>query len=120
MSPLILTFSPSPCDLTHLCKDQRLAGTGFIYEFILARNFSDICLQVYFSDSFSEMEFIIVNAGLHSLFEDYSHRLPVEEKAAYRGHARKCRANLETALSSLPLHLPTTADAVTALLFGVC
>ncbi|GKT42758.1 uncharacterized protein ColSpa_02939 [Colletotrichum spaethianum] len=93
-------------------------GAGFIYEFILARNFSDICLQVYFSDNFSEMEFIIVNAGLHSLFEDYSHHVPVEEKAVYRDHARMCRANLETALSSLPLHLPTTTDAVTALLFG--
>ncbi|OHW96910.1 fungal specific transcription factor domain-containing protein [Colletotrichum incanum] len=105
-------------ELIRIAKNQRLAGTGFLYEFILTRNFSDICLQVYFSDSFSEMEFIIVNAGLHSLFEDYSHRVPVEEKAVYRGHARMCRANLETALSSLPLHLPTTTDAVTALLFG--
>ncbi|GJC86416.1 putative transcriptional regulatory protein C11D3.07c [Colletotrichum liriopes] len=91
---------------------------SFIYEFILTRNFSDICLQVYFSDSFSEMEFIIVNAGLHSLLEDYSHHVPVEEKEVYQGHARMCRANLETALSSLPLHIPTTMDAVTALLFG--
>ena len=112
--------SRSPCNLTYLCEDQRLAGTGFVYEFMLMRNFSDVCLEVYFSDSFSEMEYIIVNAGLHSLFQDYSHRLSVEEKAAYRDHARKCRANLETALSNLPLHLPTTTDAVTGLLFGVC
>ncbi|WYZ33787.1 hypothetical protein EsH8_I_000063 [Colletotrichum jinshuiense] len=105
-------------ELIRIAKNQRLAGTGFIYEFILTRNFSDLCLQVYFSENFSEMEFIIVNAGLHSLFGDYSHHVPVEEKEVYLGHARMCRANLETALSSLPLHLPTTTDAVTALLFG--
>ncbi|WQF79089.1 hypothetical protein CDEST_04103 [Colletotrichum destructivum] len=105
-------------ELIRIAKNQRLAGSGFIYEFILRRNFSDICLQVYFSDSFSEMEFIIVNAGLHSLFGDYSHRVPVEERTAYRDHASMCRANLETALSSLPMHLPTTTETVTALIFG--
>lgn len=83
------------------------------------RDFSDICLQVYFSDSFSETEFIIVNAGLYSLFGDYSNHAPAEEKGSYLGHAHACRANLETALSDLPLHLPATSDAVTALLFGV-
>jgi hypothetical protein len=83
------------------------------------RNFSDICLQVYFSDSFSETDFIIVNAGLCSLFGDYSNHVPVKEKDAYLGHADACRANLETALSDLPLHLPTTPNAASALLFGV-
>ncbi|KAK7699663.1 hypothetical protein SLS64_011436 [Diaporthe eres] len=82
------------------------------------RDFSDICLQVYFSETFSEMDFIIVNAGLYSLFGDYSHHVPSEEKHTYLGHADTCLVNLETTLSSLPLHLPATSDAVTALLFG--
>lgn len=83
------------------------------------RDFSDTCLQVYFSDTFSQMDFIIVNAGLYSLFGDYGNHVPAEEKDSYLGHAHTCRANLETALSDLPLHLPATSDAVTALLFGV-
>lgn len=84
------------------------------------RHFSDICLQVYFSNTFSEMDVIIVNAGLHSLFGDYSHHVSAEEKDTYLGHAHICRANLETALSDLPLHLPATPDSIAALLFGVC
>lgn len=78
------------------------------------RPFSDMCLQVYFSETFSEMDFIFVNAGLYSLFEDYSHFVSPEEKDTYLGHAHTCRANLETAVSDLPLHLPATPDAVTA------
>lgn len=83
------------------------------------RNFSDICLQVYFSDACSETDFIIVNAGLHSLFKDYSSHVSAEQKDTYLGYAHTCRANLETALSDLPLHLPATSDAVAALIFGV-
>lgn len=85
----------------------------------MLRDFSDICLQVYFSDTFSEADSIMVNAGLYSLFKDYSSHVAPEEKDAYLGHAHACRANLETALSALPLHLPATPNAVTALLFGV-
>lgn len=84
------------------------------------RHFSDTCLQVYFSETFSDMDFIIVNAGLHSLFRDYSDHVPAEDKDIYLGHAHMCRANLETTLSNLPLHLPATPDAVAALIFGVC
>lgn len=83
------------------------------------QSFSDMCLRVYFSETFSVMDFITVNAGLHSLFGDYSHHVSAEEKDTYLRHAHTCRANLETALSDLPLHLPATSDAVTALLFGV-
>lgn len=83
------------------------------------QHFSDICLRVYFSETFSKMDFIIVNAGLHSLFADYSHHVSAEEKDAYLGHAHTCRANLETALSDLPLHLSATQEAATALVFGV-
>ncbi|ENH64121.1 Putative transcriptional regulatory protein C11D3.07c [Fusarium oxysporum f. sp. cubense race 1] len=105
-------------ELIRIAKSQRLAGTGFIYEFMFMRDFSDICLQVYFSDTFSEMEFIIANAGFYSLFTDYSYHVSAGQKDTYLGHARMCRENLETALYDLPLHLPTTPEAITALLFG--
>ncbi|KAI0882423.1 uncharacterized protein GGS22DRAFT_43903 [Annulohypoxylon maeteangense] len=105
-------------ELIRIARSQRLAGTGLIYEFISMQHFSDVCLQVYFSDSFSEMDFIIVNAGLYSLFSDYSYHTSAEEKEVYLNDAYTCRANLETALDGLPLHLPATTNAITALLFG--
>ncbi|KAH7246991.1 hypothetical protein NW759_007757 [Fusarium solani] len=101
-----------------LAKAQRLAGSGLIYEFILIRQFSEICLNVYFSEEYSETDFIIVNAGLHSLFGDYSDQVPVEEKGTYLKYAHLCRENLETALANLPLQLPATTDFIVALLFG--
>ncbi|KAI8656887.1 Zn(2)-C6 fungal-type domain-containing protein [Fusarium sp. Ph1] len=101
-----------------LAKAQRLAGSGWIYEFILVRQFSEICLNVYFSEEYSETDFIIVNAGLHSLFGDHSDQVPVEEKGTYLEYAHLCRENLETALANLPLQLPATTDFIVALLFG--
>ncbi|KAM5375809.1 hypothetical protein ACJZ2D_005865 [Fusarium nematophilum] len=97
---------------------QRLAGSGWIYEFILMRPFSEVCLDVYFSENHSETDIIIVNAGLHSLFSDYSNYVPVEEKATYLEYAHLCRENLETALANLPLQLSATSDVIVALLFG--
>jgi hypothetical protein len=111
-------FATVPLLSNRSSTGQRLAGTGFIYEFMFMRDFSDICLQVYFSDTFSEMEFIIANAGFYSLFTDYSYHVSAGQKDTYLGHARMCRENLETALYDLPLHLPTTPEAITALLFG--
>lgn len=83
------------------------------------RQFSEICLNVYFSEEYSETDFIIVNAGLHSLFGDYSDQVPVEEKGINLEYAYVCRENLETALANLPLQLPATTDFIVALLFGV-
>lgn len=65
------------------------------------------------------MDFIIVNAGLHSIFKDYSSIVSAEEKERYLGYANLCRGHLETALSILPLHIPATSKAVIALVFGV-
>ncbi|KAI8713442.1 Zn(2)-C6 fungal-type domain-containing protein [Fusarium sp. LHS14.1] len=101
-----------------LAKAQRLAGSGWIYEFLLVRQFLEICLNVYFSEDYSETDVIIVNAGLHSLFWDYSNQADAEEKGIYLEYANLCRENLETALASLPLQLPATSDFIVALLFG--
>ncbi|KXH27090.1 hypothetical protein CSAL01_11849 [Colletotrichum salicis] len=64
------------------------------------------------------MDFIIVNAGLHSIFKDYSTIVVGDEKERCQRHALLCRANLETALSNLPLHMPAIPKAIIALLFG--
>lgn len=98
---------------------KTLVGIGWIYEFLPFQRFTDMCLDVYFNDNHSEASFITVNAGLYSLFCDYSLRVDTLEREQYTTYAHLCRDNLETVLSNLPLHLPATSDMILALLFGV-
>ncbi|KAL7757124.1 hypothetical protein ACKLNR_014117 [Fusarium oxysporum f. sp. zingiberi] len=86
--------------------------------FLPFQRFTDMCLEVYFNDNHSEANFTTVNAGLYSLFWDYSFHVVGQERDEYVAHAYLCRDNLETVLSSLPLHLPATSDTILALLFG--
>ncbi|KAF4773680.1 hypothetical protein HER10_EVM0003249 [Colletotrichum scovillei] len=102
----------------HVAKSQRLAGTGWIYEYLPMNQFATICLDVYFTENYSEMDFIIVNAGLHSMFKDYSTIVIGDERERCERHSLLCCANLETALSNLPLHMPAVPKAIIALLFG--
>ncbi|KAF5689906.1 fungal specific transcription factor factor domain-containing protein [Fusarium circinatum] len=97
----------------------RLAkGVSWIYQFLPFQRFTDMCLDVYFNDNRFEANFTTVNAGLYSLFWDYSFHVVGEERDEYVAHAHLCRDNLETVLSNLPLHLPATSDTILALLFG--
>ncbi|EEY18412.1 fungal specific transcription factor domain-containing protein [Verticillium alfalfae VaMs.102] len=106
--------------LIRLAKTQKLAGTGWIYEFITMRPFGDLCLNVYFSEDHSAFDSISVNAGLYSLCWDYalSSDIAPGEKEQYMTYAQSCRENLETGLANLPLYFPATSDAIAALLFG--
>ncbi|KAH7018780.1 fungal-specific transcription factor domain-containing protein [Ilyonectria destructans] len=105
--------------LIHTTKSQRMSeGTAWIYEFLPMQRFPGLCLNVYFSEDHSEADFIAVNAGLHSLFWDYAAHVPPELKEENLAYARMCRANLQTAFSNLPLHLPASSDMIVALLFG--
>ena len=83
------------------------------------KRFPDMCLNVYLSEEHSEAEYIIVNAGLCSLAEDYSATVEGEEAEEYLAFSRQLRCNLETALANLPLNLPATTDMIIALVFGV-
>lgn len=83
------------------------------------KRFPDTCLNVYLSEEHSEAEYIIVNAGLYSLAEDYASAVEGEEAEEYKMFGRQLRCNLETSLANLPLHLPATTDMVVALVFGV-
>lgn len=82
------------------------------------KRFPDTCLNVYLSEEHSEAEYIIVNAGLYSLAEDYASAVEGEEAEEYKMFGRQLRCNLETSLANLPLHLPATTDMVVALVFG--
>ncbi|KAK2025540.1 fungal-specific transcription factor domain-containing protein [Colletotrichum zoysiae] len=101
-----------------VAKGQSLSGMAWIYDFLPSRRFPDLCLDVYFSDTYSDYDFITVNGGLYSLFTDYAAQIPVEERKEYMEYAKICRVNLETFLLNLPLHLPASSDVIVALLFG--
>ena len=77
--------------------------------------------KVYFpGGGFSLADFIIANGGLIDVFlrsmflED-----DTSKRAILQHHMQACEANLETALSRLPIHMPNTLDYCLALLFGV-
>jgi hypothetical protein len=77
-------------------------------------------MNVYFSDDYTEADFIVVNAGLHILFWTYARFVEEDEAGRYRALSHLCALNLETALANLPLHLPATSDHILALVSGVC
>ncbi|KAL3259781.1 hypothetical protein ABHI18_005089 [Aspergillus niger] len=104
--------------LIRMANAKQLVGSGWIYQFLPFQRFTDMCLDVYFNDNHSEANFITVNAGLYSLFWDYSFQVVPQEKDECITHAHLCRDNLETVLSNLPLHLSATSDTILALLFG--
>ncbi|THY26309.1 fungal-specific transcription factor domain-containing protein [Aureobasidium pullulans] len=95
-------------------------GSGWVYGYILMQSFSDLCLQVYFSESISPYDCISVNAGLFSLFWDHALKAQTSqsEKEQCLAYARLCRNNLETGLAELPLHLPESPSVIAALIFG--
>ncbi|KAL0943723.1 fungal specific transcription factor domain-containing protein [Colletotrichum truncatum] len=102
-------------------KAQRVLGVQWVYNFLHMDHFTDLCLKVYFApNEFNEAEFIIVNAGLQSLYMDMETigTCTQQQKEEYHKMSRVCRGNLETALANLPLHLPATMDMIVALLFG--
>ena len=77
--------------------------------------------KVYFpGGGFTAADFIIVNGGLVDIF---FRSTILEEDPAKRGalqqHMAMCEANLDTALSRLPVHMPNTVDYCLALLVGV-
>lgn len=78
----------------------------------------EICLAVYLAEGYDAASFIIANGGLHILFSAYAHESP-ERKEDFLAASRLCGVNLETALCSLPLHLPANNDVIRALLLGV-
>ncbi|KAJ0320220.1 hypothetical protein COL5a_009850 [Colletotrichum fioriniae] len=71
-----------------IAKSQRLTGMAWIYDFLPSRRFPDLCLNVYFSDNYSEYDYITVNGGLYSLFTDYAAQVSVDEQKEYFDYAK--------------------------------
>lgn len=100
-------------------SDQHIARTTGLFLFFPIDNLADLSLGVYFSQEYSETDFVTVNVGLHYLFQAYSSQVAESEREKCLQFANMCRDNIDTGLSNLPLYLPSTAGTVVALLCGV-
>ncbi|KAF4473093.1 hypothetical protein FALBO_19 [Fusarium albosuccineum] len=80
------------------------------------KQFEDICCKVYFAvNDYTEEEFIIANSFLSYIFAEHA---VVYGADASREYCYLCRSNVGNSLSRLPLFLPASMEAVTALTLG--
>ncbi len=87
--------------------------------FVTIDDFIESCQKVYFAtEDYSTAVFITVNAGLYYLFQEKSVLVEARSEEHLKYHYL-CRDNLETALATLPLLLPSRKDMIEALLLGV-
>jgi hypothetical protein len=109
----------------------------FLAYFLPSRNLSDLCLKIYFSQTYSNAEFIILNIALYCTFhlqkltklthvqvlggciqpdcQSSGHCMDKE----YRTLMSTCQCNLETALSQLSLYTDPSYEMTLALTLGV-
>jgi hypothetical protein len=87
--------------------------------FISVDDFVESCRKVFFAtEDYSLETFIIVNAGLHHLFEEKSVTGESMSEEFVKYHYL-CRDNLETALANLPFFFHPKKEIIEALLLGV-
>lgn len=100
-------------------SDQDIMRATGLFHFFPMDNLADLTLGVYFSQGYSEIDFITVNFGLHYLFQAYSSQVIEAEREKCLQFSTTCRNNIDTGLSNLPLYLPPNAGSIVALLCGV-
>ncbi|KAK4096574.1 hypothetical protein N658DRAFT_519135 [Parathielavia hyrcaniae] len=100
-----------------LAKSHKQLGLAWIFELFEMDRFPETCLGLYMADDYNMARFITVNVSLHYLFSTYSALLS-DKQVEYSRLSDLCGVNIETALASLPLHLPATDDMLTALSLG--
>ncbi|KAI8262983.1 hypothetical protein K4K58_013260 [Colletotrichum sp. SAR11_239] len=82
-------------------------------------SFTDYFLKVYSPGEVTHADLIIVNGGLYWLFLECKNVIAdPAKKSDFTEQATTCRANLETVLSSLPFHLPSTMDTTCAMMLA--
>ncbi|KAI8188592.1 hypothetical protein K4K48_006462 [Colletotrichum sp. SAR 10_66] len=82
-------------------------------------SFTDYFLKVYSPGEVTHADLIIVNGGLYWLFLECKNVIAdPAKKSDFAEQATTCRANLETVLSSLPFHLPSTMDTTCAMMLA--
>ena len=61
-------------------SDQDIMRATGLFHFFPMDNLADLTLSVYFSQAYSEIDFITVNFGLHYLFQAYSSQVIEAER----------------------------------------
>ncbi|KAI5863831.1 hypothetical protein GGS23DRAFT_565608 [Durotheca rogersii] len=97
-------------------QDQQSMILAFFCQLLSSNSLSDLCLKVYFSEDYSEAEFIILNVALYFLFSDPHQKTPHPHLET--NYQTWCAANLQKALGGLSLHVRSTHDTVLSLTLG--
>jgi len=120
--PVPIPCGPRSCiPLTCCLKVRRDFCLAWVYELFTINRFPETiesCLNIYVAENPSIFAFITVNVVLYYLFSAHASEV-LETRDEYLGWSKVCAVNVETALASLPLHLPATKQAIIALLLGV-
>ncbi|KAL3444514.1 hypothetical protein BJX65DRAFT_297640 [Aspergillus insuetus] len=93
----------------------------FLNHFLPSRNLSDLCLKIYFSQTYSNAEFIILNIALYFLGGCIQSDCQLPGNCMDKNYGTlisTCQSNLETALSQLSLYTEPSYDMTLALTLG--
>ncbi|KAL2132145.1 hypothetical protein VTI74DRAFT_4151 [Chaetomium olivicolor] len=104
-------------EMLKLARSSKQPSLSWVSDLFGMSNFPEICLSAYITDEYQASRFITASVILHYLFLTYGNVLP-DKREEYLELARTCGVNLETALASLPLHLPASEETITALSLG--
>ncbi|TQN63735.1 Protein STB5, partial [Colletotrichum shisoi] len=109
-----------PVDVVFVClrmaKEHPRVKAFWNHDAMILAPFTEFFLKVYSPGDATHTDLIIVYAGLYWLFmECMNATQDAGTKLDYQAHAFTCRDNLETVLSSLPFHLPSTMETTCAM-----
>lgn len=94
-----------------MAKENPQVGMLWLGDYMKPTQFSDYFIKTASSGPASEADLIIVHCGLFWLFNECCKAVSNEEtKQDYDAQAAVCEANLETVLSNLRFHQPTSMD----------
>ncbi|KAF2652653.1 hypothetical protein K491DRAFT_695375 [Lophiostoma macrostomum CBS 122681] len=94
-------------------SNVRLAWLGQI---LPLERFTKMCQNIYFSvDGYSEIDYILANGFLSYVFFEH---LVVSGRSDFAEYSQLCRNSLHSALSRLPLLIPSSVDVIAALTLG--
>ncbi|KAF2493075.1 hypothetical protein BU16DRAFT_466133 [Lophium mytilinum] len=86
---------------------------AWISRILPLQKFAEICRSVYFAvDDFHEVDLILANGYLYYIFSEHVILSGVQD---YRKYSRLCQENFHSALTRLPLLLPTSMEVIATL-----
>ncbi|KAI0173200.1 hypothetical protein GGR52DRAFT_579960 [Hypoxylon sp. FL1284] len=116
LKPISSSMPPMEAVVTVLrwAKDhETYTRISWVSRIISLEKSAEICRKVYFPiDDYSQVDYVIANEVLSHLFAEH---VVVSGLPDYQDYYHLCRKNLQVALLQLPLLLPATQEAISAL-----